>query len=144
MNSKLVLINLSDLLENDMVLKDRINSDSFNDNIINQLMKLAEKGYYFGVFSKNMNEYEVRGILQKNNYDNNIFDYFFDNSFNDPFEFGEEAIRKIIKNDFEFKDVLVINCTQYISIFQFLKIKETIMNRQLSLKDVVLSIMEEK
>lgn len=139
MNNKLVLINLNDLLEENI---HKINSRSFNDNIINQIVDLSEKCYYFGVFSKNMNEYEIRGILARNNIDVNLFDIYLDNNYSDPFDFGAEVVTKVIKNDFDYKDVLVINCMQYISIFQYLKIKETIMNRQLSLKDVVLAIME--
>jgi len=89
-----------------------------------------------------MNEYEIRGILARNNIDVNLFDIYLDNNYSDPFDFGAEVVTKVIKNDFDYKDVLVINCMQYISIFQYLKIKETIMNKQLSLKDVVLAIME--
>jgi len=142
MRDKLVLLNLDDLIEDP--LGNKVNSDIFNANITSDIVELSEQNYYFGVFSKNKNDMEIRGILNANGIDTNLFEYFIGNPYTNCFKFGVDVIKTIFKNEYEIDDVLIINCFHYISIFQYMNIKETIVRNPLKIKDVILSLLPHK
>lgn len=142
MRDKLVLLNLEDLIEDP--LNNKTNSDIFNANITSDIVELSEQNYYFGVFSKNKNDIEIRGRLNANGIDTNLFEYFIGNPYTDCFKFGVDVIKTIFKNEYEIDDVLIINCFHYISIFQYMNIKETIVRNPLKIKDVILSLLPHK
>lgn len=142
MRDKLVLLNLDDLIEDP--LGNKVNSDIFNANITSDIVELSEQNYYFGVFSKNKNDMEIRWILNANGIDTNLFEYFIGNPYTNCFKFGVDVIKTIFKNEYEIDDVLIINCFHYISIFQYMNIKETIVRNPLKIKDVILSLLPHK